>query len=43
MNRIINEFFRQRANMRILKQDALFRIYLAIIRMTDEQPQNRRK
>lgn len=37
MTKKINEFFRQRANMRVLKQDALFKIYLAIIRMTDER------
>lgn len=37
MNRILNEFFRQRANMRVLKQDGLFKIYLAIIRWTDEK------
>lgn len=37
MNRILNEFFRQRANMRVLKQDLIFKIYLVLIRMTDER------
>ncbi len=37
MTKRINEFFRQRANMRVLKQDIIFKIYITIIRMTDER------
>ena len=39
MMKAFNEFFRQRANMRVLKQDLIFKVYLALIRMTDERKQ----
>ncbi len=35
--RMLNEFFRQRANMRILKQDLLYRVLLVAVKLTDER------
>ena len=36
MKRWLNEYFRNRANQRILKQDAIFKVQLFLIRLTDE-------
>lgn len=35
MTKRINEFFKQRANMRVLKQDALFKISASYIKTYD--------
>ena len=42
MGKALNEFFRQEANKRVLKQGFLYRAYLIAIKMTDEKREGKR-